>query len=175
MSTPTDVVAPQPGELAPDFVLTDTHGSPVRLSELRGAPVVLVFVPFAFSGICTGELCELRDNVALFDDAGVRLLVVSCDPMYTQRAWAEQEGYAFDLLSDFWPHGQVATAYGVFDAERGLAARGSFLVDADGVLRWAVVNPPGQARSLAGYREALTALRPPQGGRRRADSVAWSA
>ncbi|GAA2722559.1 peroxiredoxin [Cellulomonas aerilata] len=146
------------GDPAPDLTLPDTHGSPVTLSELRGAPVVLVFVPFAFSGVCTGELCELRDNIELFDSAGARLLVVSCDPTYALRAWAEQEGYGFDLLSDFWPHGQAATAYGVFDTERGRAVRGSFLVDADGVIRWAVVNPPGQARDLAGYRTALAAL-----------------
>jgi mycoredoxin-dependent peroxiredoxin len=148
----------QVGDPAPDFSLTDTHGSPVSLAELRGTPVVLVFVPFAFSGTCTGELCELRDNIGVFDAAGTRLLVVSCDPMYALRAWAEQEGYGFDLLSDFWPHGEVATAYGVFDAERGRALRGSFLVDADGVVRWAVVNPAGQARDLAGYREALATL-----------------
>jgi peroxiredoxin len=148
----------QVGDPAPDFTLPDTHGSPVTLSELRGTPVVVVFVPFAFSGVCTGELCELRDNIELFEATGTRLLVISCDPLYSLRAWAEQEGYGFDLLSDFWPHGEAATAYGVFDAERGLARRGSFLVDVDGVVRWAVVNPAGRARDLAGYREALAAL-----------------
>ena len=146
------------GRPAPDFVLTDTHGSPVRLSELRGAPVVLVFVPFAFSGVCTGELRELRDNLAVFRAAGAHLLVISCDPVHALRAWAEQEGYTFDLLSDFWPHGRVATAYGVFDAARGRAERGSFLLDADGVLRWSVVSPSGHARDLEGYRGALAAL-----------------
>jgi len=153
-------VAGQPavGALAPDFTLADTHGSPVTLSALRGSPVVVVFVPFAFSGICTSELCELRDNLGAFEDAGARVLVVSCDPAPAQRAWAEQEGYRFDLLSDFWPHGEVARAYGVFDDERGRALRGSFLVDADGVLRWSVVNPAGQARDLGAYRAALAAL-----------------
>ncbi len=150
--------APLIGAPAPDFTLTDTHGTPVTLSALRGAPVVLVFVPFAFSGICTGELCELRDNLAAFEQAGVRLFAVSCDPTFSQRAWAEQEGYTFDLLSDFWPHGEVARAYGVFDAERGRAQRGSFLIDTDGVLRWSVVNPAGQARDLGAYRAALDGL-----------------
>lgn len=149
---------PAVGDPAPDFTLADTHGSPVRLAQLRGTPVVLVFVPFAFSRVCTGELGELRDHVDLFHSAGARLLVVSCDPVHALRAWAEQEGVGFDLLSDFWPHGAVATAYGVFDAERGRAVRGSFLVDADGVVRWTVVNPPGQARDLDGYREALATL-----------------
>lgn len=148
----------QVGDPAPDFTLPDTHGTPVHLADLRGTPVVLVFVPFAFSGICTGELCELRDNIEDFEAAGVKVLVVSCDAVYSLRAWAEQEGYTFDLLSDFWPHGEVASLYGVFDAENGLAVRGSFLIDADGVVRWAVVNPRGQARPFDAYRAALAAL-----------------
>lgn len=155
MSTGTP---PAVGSPAPDLTLPDTHGTPVTLSGLRGAPVALVFFPFAFSGICTGELCELRDNIAAFDDAGVRLLAVSCDPMFTLRAFGEQEGYGFDLLSDFWPHGAAARAYGVFDEATGHALRGSFLVDAEGVVRWSVVNPRGQARPLAAYREALASL-----------------
>jgi len=143
---------------APDFTAVDTHGTPVRLSELRGTPVVLVFVPFAFSGTCTGELCAIRDSIELFDDAGVRLLVVSCDATFALRAWQEQEDYPFDLLSDFWPHGEIARAYGVFDDERGLAIRGSFLIDSGGVLRWALVNPRTQARDLEAYRTALALL-----------------
>ncbi len=155
MSTPG---VPTVGTPAPDLTLPDTHGTPVTLSELRGGPVAVVFFPFAFSGICTGELCELRDNIAAFDEVGVRLLAVSCDPMFTLRAWSEQEGCTFDLLSDFWPHGAAARAYGVFDEATGHALRGSFLVDADGVLRWSVVHPRGRARPLAAYRDALAAL-----------------
>lgn len=150
---------PAVGDLAPDLTLPDTHGTPVSLAALRGAPVALVFFPFAFSRICSGELCELRDNLAAFDEAGVALLGVSCDPMFALRAWSEQERHGFDLLSDFWPHGAAARAYGVFDEEHGLALRGSFLVDADGVVRWSVVNARGEARPIAAYREALAALR----------------
>lgn len=146
------------GQLAPDFTLRDNHGTPVTLSELRGKNVLLVFFPFAFSGICTGELCELRDNLALFEDADVTLLAISCDPMFTQKAWAEQENYEFSFLSDFWPHGQVAQQYGVFDAEHGLAVRGSFLLDASGTVRWSVINQRGQARDFAAYRQALAEL-----------------
>lgn len=148
----------QVGAPAPDFTLPDTHGTPVRLADLRGGAVAVVFVPFAFTGICTGELCELRDSIGDFDAAGVRLLVVSCDPTPSQRAWAEQEGFGFDLLSDFWPHGDAARAFGVFDAAKGRALRGSFLIDDAGVVRWTVVNPAGRPRDLAGYREALAAL-----------------
>ena len=149
---------PPLGAPAPDFSLSDTHGTPVTLSGLSGGPVVIVFVPFAFSGTCTGELCELRDNISEFEAAGVHVLVVSCDPVHSLRAWAAQEGFGFDLLSDFWPHGEVARAYGVFDEAKGFAVRGSFLVDADGVLRWSLVNPPGRARDFAAYREALAEL-----------------
>ncbi|MBO3086898.1 peroxiredoxin [Cellulomonas dongxiuzhuiae] len=149
---------PQVGTRAPGLTLPDTHGTPVALAQLRGTPVAVVFFPFAFSGICTAELCELRDDIAAFDDAGVRLLAVSCDPMFALRAWSEQERFPFDLLSDFWPHGEAARAYGVFDEATGHALRGSFLVDADGVLRWSVVNPRGQARPLLAYRQALAAL-----------------
>jgi alkyl hydroperoxide reductase subunit AhpC len=117
-----------------------------------------VFVPFAFSATCTGELCQLRDNIKEFEEAGVHVLVVSCDPGHSLRAWAAQEGFGFDLLSDLWPHGEVARAYGVFDETRGFAVRGSFLVDGEGVLRWSVVNPPGRARDFSAYRAALADL-----------------
>ncbi|MGW6129935.1 peroxiredoxin [Cellulomonas sp. NPDC055163] len=146
------------GDPAPDFTLDDTHGTPVRLGALRGAPVLVVFVPFAFSGRCTQELGELRDGLTELEAGGARLLVVSCDATFSLRAWAEQEGYAFALLSDFWPHGQVARAYGVFDEAHGLALRGSFLVDAGGVVRWCVRNSRGVVRDVAEYRAALAAL-----------------
>lgn len=152
------VAVPRPGDTAPDLELPDAHGTPVDLAGMRGMPVALVFFPFAYSGLCTGELCELRDNIEDFEAAGVRLLGISCDPMYTLRAWGEKEGFGFDLLSDFWPHGAAARAFGVFDEAKGIAVRGSFLVDADGVVRWSLVNPRGQARDLGAYRAALAAL-----------------
>jgi mycoredoxin-dependent peroxiredoxin len=147
------------GQEAPDFELKDQHGQQVRLSDFRGKQsVVLVFYPFAFSGICTGELCEIRDNLEIFTADGVQVIGISCDPMYSLRAYAEAESYEFPLLSDFWPHGGVAQQYGVFNETIGFAIRGSFLIDAEGVLRWSVVNGPGEARPLAAYREALAAL-----------------
>ena len=146
------------GQQAPDFTLKNQHGEDVSLADLRGRPVALVFYPFAFSGICTGELCELRDNLAVFSDAGVELLAVSCDPMFSLRAFAEQDGYQFSLLSDFWPHGEVAKTYGIFDEKLGCAVRGTYLIDAEGVLRWKVENQIGEARELSGYREAVAEL-----------------
>lgn len=149
---------PAVGEQAPDFELANQYGEPVRLSALRGRNVVLVFFPFAFSGICTGELCEIRDNLALFEDSGATVLGISVDSKFAQRAYAEKEGYGFDLLADFWPHGAAAKQYGVFDPGSGMAGRGTFIIDAHGTVRYVVVNPRGQARDFAGYRAALAGL-----------------
>jgi mycoredoxin-dependent peroxiredoxin len=147
------------GDQAPDFELNDQHGTPVRLSSFRGSKyVVLVFYPLAFSGVCGGELCALRDDFPAVSREDTELLTVSVDAMWAHRAWAEQEHFEFPLLSDFWPHGGVATSYGVFDAERGIATRGTFVIDKDGVVRWKVVNPIPQARDIADYQKALAAL-----------------
>ena len=103
------------GSPAPDFSLKNQHGEDVVLSELKGRNVALVFFPFAFSGICTGELCEIRDNIAAFADDDVEVLAVSCDHFFSNRAFADAEGLAFSVLSDFWPHGEVSRAYGIFN------------------------------------------------------------
>lgn len=156
-------VAPAPlgvGDIAPDFRLKDQYGQTVSLEDFRGRKnVVLVFYPFAFSGICTGELREIRDRLEDFQGDDVEVLAISCDPMYSLRAWADTEGLFFPLLSDFWPHGEVARAYGVFSEEIGFAIRGTFLIDAGGVVRWTLVNGPGEARDFDGFRAALAQLR----------------
>jgi peroxiredoxin len=148
------------GDEAPDFELPDQHGTPVKLSSFRGAKnVVLVFYPLAFSPVCSGELCALREDfpeVSTRDD--VELLTVSVDSLFAHRVWAEQENFQFSLLADFWPHGAVAKQYGVFDEARGLAIRGTFVIDKEGVVRWSVVNPIPQARDIADYRKALSEL-----------------
>jgi peroxiredoxin len=147
------------GQKAPDFSLKDQHGQLVSLSEFAGSKsVALVFYPFAFSGICRGELCEIRDNLGSFEADDVQVLAVSVDTVFALRAFGEAEGYVFPLLSDFWPHGGVAHQYGVFNEANGGALRATFLIDPEGVVRWKVVNPPGQARSLLDYREAIAAL-----------------
>ncbi|MEV6447052.1 MULTISPECIES: peroxiredoxin [unclassified Amycolatopsis] len=147
------------GSEAPDFTLNDYNKQPVQLSSFRGdKPVLLVFYPFAFSGICTGELCQLRDEFADYDNKGVQVLGVSVDTPFSLKAWAEKEGYQFPLLSDFWPHGEVAQAYGVFNADAGLAVRGTFLIDTSGVVRFAEVNAPGEARDQQGWKKAVAEL-----------------
>lgn len=147
------------GQAAPDFTLMNQHGESVSLSSFKGKKnVVVIFYPFAFSGICTGELCAIRDDLAAFENDNSELLAISCDPMYAQKAFAEQEGYKFGVLADFWPHGAAATAYGVFNEERGCAIRGTFIIDKSGILRWQVVNGLGDARNIADYKAALATL-----------------
>jgi mycoredoxin-dependent peroxiredoxin len=119
---------------------------------------VLVFFPWAFSGTCTGELCTLRDRLSDFDNDDTVTLAVSCDAMFSLRAFAEREGYSFSLLSDFWPHGATAQAYGVFVEEKGAALRGTFVIDKSGVVRWSVVHPIGEARDADEYTKVLASL-----------------
>ncbi|MCW2903231.1 MAG: Peroxiredoxin [Streptosporangiaceae bacterium] len=148
------------GDSAPDFELKDQHGTPVKLSDFRGKKhVVLIFYPLAFSGVCTGELCVIRDELpTLGDQEDVQVLAVSVDSMFAHRAWAEQENYEFPLLSDFWPHGAVAQAYGVFEEKAGLATRGTYIIDKEGVVRWKVANAIPDARDINDYRKALVEL-----------------
>ena len=147
------------GDPAPDFELKDQHGQSVRLSALRGEKAALVvFYPWAFSGVCGGELQALqaRQDEIVSDD--LALFTISTDPMYALRAFADQHGFTFPLLSDFWPHGEVAKAYDVFFDKAGMALRGTFLVDVGGVIRFAEVNPPGQARDQSAWQRAIAAL-----------------
>lgn len=145
------------GSKAPEFTLKDYNNQKVSLSALvTESPVLLVFYPFAFSGICTGELCQLRDDFQSFD--GVQVLGVSVDTPFSLKKWAEQENYQFPLLSDFWPHGEVAKAYGVFNEKAGMANRGTFLIDRTGVVRFAEVNQPGEARDQEAWKKAVASL-----------------
>lgn len=144
------------GEVAPVLTLPDVHGTPVTVGGPGAGPTLLVFVPFAFSRTCTAELTELQAGLPGL--AGVRVLAASCDPAPALRAWAHQDGYTFGLLSDFWPHGAAARAFGVFDDVDGYARRGSFLLGTDGTVRWSLVHPAGAARPFAAYRDALTLL-----------------
>ncbi len=147
------------GQEAPDFTLKDQNREDVTLSSFRGQKsVLLVFFPFAFSGICTSELCQVRDELPSFEGDEVQVVGISVDHPFALKSWAAQEGYLFPLLSDFWPHGEVARQYGVFNESTGSSVRGTFLIDTAGVLRWSVINGLGEARSLDAYREAVAAL-----------------
>jgi peroxiredoxin (alkyl hydroperoxide reductase subunit C) len=148
-----------PGTPAIDFTLKDQNNEEFTLSGHRGSKAVLVvFYPFAFTGICTGELNAIRDDPAFFSSDSVTTVTVSCDSGYAQKIFAERERFAFPLLSDFWPHGAVARAYGVFSESTGVALRGTFLVDGAGIVRFSERNGLGQGRDPQGWRDAIAAL-----------------
>ena len=154
-----EVGNPEVGSQAPDFTVKDQNNQEVTLSSFRGErSVLLVFYPFAFSGLCTGELCAVRDDLGDFQNDDVQILAVSVDHPFALKAWSDAQGFAFPLLSDFWPHGAVAKAYGVFHDAAGMAVRGTFLVDKAGIVRFAEVNGPGQPRDQSGWRRAVEAL-----------------
>ncbi|SEN29180.1 peroxiredoxin [Actinacidiphila rubida] len=147
------------GDAAPDLELKDQHGRTVRLGDFAGAKhVVLMFFPFAFTGVCTGELRAVQAELAAFQNDDVQLLAVSCDSMHALRAFSDAEGLEFPLLSDFWPHGTASRAYGVFAEDKGCAVRGTFVIDKHGTVRWTVVNGLPDARDLHDYAKALQAL-----------------
>jgi peroxiredoxin len=151
------VSVPALGSRAPDFSSRNQYGEPVRLGDYAGRNVVLVFYPYAFSGVCTSELTALRDRPELLAEA--EFLAVSCDPMFTLRAYSDAQSLPFSLLTDFWPHGEIASRYGVFNEDRGCALRGTFVIDRTGVVRWSVVNEIPTARDPEQYAKALQSLR----------------
>jgi peroxiredoxin len=147
------------GTEAPDFELRDNNAQSHRLSSFRGNKnVVLVFYPFAFTGVCTGEMCAIRDDVSSLQNDDTQVFAISCDTVPSLRVFAEKEGLTYPLLSDFWPHGEVAKAYGVFNETLGAADRGTFIIDKTGVVRWTVRNEIKDARDLADYQKALAEL-----------------
>jgi peroxiredoxin len=147
------------GETAPDFELKNQYGELVKLSSFKGNKnVVVLFIPFAFTGTCTGELCAIRDDLAAFQNDNVQVLAISCDSPFTQKIFAEQEGYKFPVLADFWPHGNAAQSFGIFNADLGCALRGTFIIDKAGIIRWSVVNGLGDARNNGDYKTAIAAL-----------------
>jgi len=147
------------GQQAPDFEIKNQFGQLVKLSDLRGTKnVVLVFYPYAFTPTCTAELCAIRDERLSLEGDDTVVFGISTDPAPSLKVFAEQEKIEYALLSDFYPHGAVAKAYGVFLEEKGFATRGTFVIDKEGIVRWSVVNTPGDARNTDEYRAALAAL-----------------
>ncbi|MCV7031134.1 peroxiredoxin [Mycobacterium sherrisii] len=148
------------GTTAPDFTLRDQNQQPVTLSSFRGDKnVVLVFFPLAFTKICQGELDQLRDQLPRFDNDDSAALAISVGPPPTHKVWAGQSGFTFPVLSDFWPHGEVSRAFGVFNDRAGYPNRGTFVVDRSGIIRFAEMKEPGQARDQQLWIDVLEALR----------------
>jgi peroxiredoxin len=147
------------GTEAPDFTLKDQNGRPVTLSSYRDVRnVLLVFFPLAFTGICQGELDEIRDNLRDYENDDTATLAISVGPPPTHKIWATQSGFTFPVLSDFWPHGAISQAYGVFNEDSGFANRGTFVVDRAGIIRFAEMMQPGQPRDQSVWINALKAL-----------------
>jgi peroxiredoxin len=147
------------GAVAPDFTLKDYNNEQFTLSSFRGdRAVLMVFYPAAFTGICTGELCAVRDEIASFQNDEVQIVAISVDSTYSLKIFADRENYPFPILSDFWPHGEVAIRYGVFNEQQGFANRGTFLVDRDGIVQFAEMNEPGQGRNSDDWLAAIAAL-----------------
>ncbi|MDX6288175.1 MAG: mycoredoxin-dependent peroxiredoxin [Frankiales bacterium] len=152
-------MAVEVGDEAPDFTLRNQFKDEVTLSDLRGKKnVVLIFYPFAFTGVCTGEMCAIRDERPEFENDTTAVFGISTDTVASLRIFADQEKLEFPLLSDFWPHGDVAKKYGVFNEALGAATRGTFIIDREGVVRYKVVNAIPDARNQDEYKKALAEL-----------------
>jgi mycoredoxin-dependent peroxiredoxin len=148
------------GTEAPEFTLRDQNHQKVSLSDYRqNKDVLLVFFPLAFTGICQGELDRVRDYLPDFENDDIQTLAISVGPPPTHKIWAANNGYMFPLLSDFWPHGAVSQAYGVFNEGTGFPNRGTFVVDRSGVIRFAEMKQPGEPRDSQLWKDALAALR----------------
>ena len=146
------------GGPAPDFTLRDQFGADVTLSDFHGKKAVAIFFfPFAFSGVCTGEMSGLRDRLDEFVTFDTEVLAISCDPVYALRQFADTDRLNFSVLSDFWPHGEVAQAYDVFNDRTGAPRRSSYIVDKSGVVRWAVHNDNADGRDLEEHLRQLHA------------------
>ena len=150
---------PNIGDAAPEFSLRDQHGQEQTLAARRGQRnVLLVFYPFAFTGVCTGEMRALSEHADEWESLGTDVLAVSCDSIHSLRVFAEQEGVSFPMLSDFWPHGAVSTQYASFDPNLGAAVRATYVIDRDGAVRWTVRNEIKDAREITDYLKALAEL-----------------
>jgi peroxiredoxin len=148
------------GTTAPDFTLLDQNRQPVTLRDYRdNKNVLLVFFPLAFTGICQGELDEIRDHLPDYDNDDSVALAISVGPSPTHKVWATESGFLFPVLSDFWPHGAVSKAYGVFNEDAGFSNRGTFVIDRTGIIRFAEMKQPGEARDRRLWTDALTALK----------------
>ncbi|EGD43684.1 AhpC/TSA family protein [Nocardioidaceae bacterium Broad-1] len=146
------------GGPAPDFTLRDQFGADVTLSDYQGKKAVAIFFfPFAFSGVCTGEMSGLRDRLDEFVTFDTEVLAISCDPVYALRQFADTDRLNFSVLSDFWPHGEVTKAYDVFNERTGAPLRSSYVIDKAGVVRWAVHNDNADGRDLEEHLRQLHA------------------
>jgi peroxiredoxin len=147
------------GDPAPDFTLYNIDRETVSLDDLRGGNALVVFIPFPFTGTCEGEVCTIRDRMSDLDDLDATVVVITTTPLPSNKAWADQNGIEYPVLSDFWPHGEVTRAYEAFDDRVGAANRRTFVLDAEGVIRAIVeTDTRAVAREFDEYLAALEAI-----------------
>ena len=145
------------GEQAPEFDLEEAYGKPrLRLADFRGKRnVLLVFHPFAFTAVCREEALDLQANLESFSNAETDVVFVSCDTSAARQAWKQEIGATYPFASDFWPHGEVSRAYGVFDEQTGAPRRGTFLIDKDGLVIWSLVKDERRTEMVPESLDAL--------------------
>jgi peroxiredoxin len=148
----------KPGDEAPDFELRSHRGGTVKLSDFRGKQnVVLAFHPLAFTPVCASQMTAYESDLAQFERAGAAVLGISIDAQPAKAAWAKTLGtISYDLLSDFYPHGEAAQKYGVFRAQDGISERAIVVVDKNGRIAWSRIYPIPE---LPNNQEVLDVLR----------------
>lgn len=147
------------GTPAPSFELLDQDKNPVSTESLQGSSALVVFIPFPFTGICDGEACELRDNLSALNDLNGNVVVITTHAVPVNKKWATENGFSFPVLSDYWPHGETAKAYGAFNETTGSANRYTFVLDGNGTVRQVInTDALSTAREFDAYVDALKSL-----------------
>lgn len=150
------------GQEAPGFTLYDTKKNKVSLSDLKGNNVLLLFFPQAFTRVCTKELCSVRDNMGIYNNANAKVLGISVDSVFTLAKFQEVQQYNFPLLSDF--NKEVSTAYGcLYDTwildMKGVSKRSAFLIDKQGIVKYAeVLENTGEEPNFKNIEDTLAGL-----------------
>lgn len=151
----------QVGEKAPDFSLRASDKSVIKLSDYRGQKVLLLFFPFAFTGVCTKELCMMRDSLAEYEGLDAQILAISVDSPFTLAQWKEEQGFNFPMLSDF--NKSVSKKYDAFYKEfafelKGVSKRAAFVLDAQGTLQYVeVLENAGDLPNFEAVKKVLSA------------------
>ena len=150
------------GQAAPDFALFDTEKNKVTLSEQKGKNVLLLFFPQAFTGVCTAELCSIRDNIAVYNNTDATVFGISVDSIFTLGKFKSEQSYNFPLLSDF--NKEVSRAYGAIYEDwildmKGVSKRSAFLIDKEGIVRYAeVLENAGEQPDFTAIQSTLKTL-----------------
>ena len=156
----------QPGTPAPDFSLASTPDQTVKLSDLRGRPVVLAFYPADWSPVCGDQIALYNEMREQFDEYEAQVVGISVDGVWCHRAFSEAKHIHFPLLADFEPKGAVSRAFGAYAVDNGTSQRALFVLDADGIIRWSYLSPMGVNPGADGILKALDALETPADARR---------